>query len=252
MPEELKLRSTRQSAAVLLTAWLALKVLEVGPPASTKLLALPESSLDDHGVFVLSLAGKPIGTEEFQVISSRDKVEAKAQIRIRLTDRGKTVELTAAPDLVLNDRLEPVTYTWNQKGSQASALSIDFRSSPAKCVYRTVTGSEDRRDFQLSKDVVVLDAANVIHHYQILLDRYRRTAGGEQSFPAFIPQEAWPTVLTVEDRGAEPISLEGRTEHLRHLVVKTEQSPIDLWTDDEGHLWRLFNAETQFEAVRTR
>ncbi len=230
--------------------WLILTAGEVGLLPAHRLLALRSPGVDDRGVFVLSLAGRQIGTEEFEITSSEDKIEARAKIQFHLDDHGKSVELTTFPDLVMNQQLEPITYTWSQKGPQASELAIDFRSSPAQCRYRTVTGGEDRREFALPKAVVVLDATNVIHHYQLLVDRYRATSGGQQTFQAFVPQEAWPTVLTVEDRGSETLDRQGRSERLRHLVVKTERAPIDLWIDDSGRLIRVSNPESQFEALR--
>jgi hypothetical protein len=142
-----------------------------------------------------------------------------------------------------------VTYTWNQKGAQSSELAIDFRSSPVQTRYRTVTGEDDQRDFELPKDVVVLDH-NVVHHYQLLAARFRAGGGGKQSFSAFIPQEALPGALTVEDAGEEDIAINGRQVKLAHLVVTTELARIELWVDGRSQLQRMSVPAAQFEAVR--
>lgn len=161
------------------------------------------------------------------------------------------MEFRAFPNLVLNSQFQPLTYSWSQKGSQTSQLEIDFRSTPAKCRYRTVTGEEDDRDFDLPKNVVVLDD-NVLHHYQLVAKRLSLAATGKQSFKAFIPQEALPGDLTVEDVGWESVEIGGHAESLRHLLVTTELARIDLWVDGQQHLQRVAVPAAQLEAVRTR
>ncbi len=209
------------------------------------------AGLDDQGVFILTIGGRNVGTEKFDIRSDRDKVEAKAEIRLHIEQQGKALDFSTFPTLALNSELRPLTYTWSQKGAQAARLEVDFRASPAKSRYRTVTGTEDNRDFELSKDVVVLDD-NVLHHYQLLAKRYESTAGGKQTFKAFIPQEALPGEVNVEDAGNEPVEIGGRTETLRHLVVTTELTRIDLWVDEQRRLQRVLIPAVQLEAVRKK
>jgi hypothetical protein len=144
-----------------------------------------------------------------------------------------------------------MTYSWSQKGSQSSQLEVDFRSSPAKVHYRTVAGEDDRRDFVLPKDVLVLDV-NVVHHYQLAVYRYHRTAGGKQTFQVFVPQEALPGPLEVEEAGQESVEVNARLETLQHVVVSAELARIDLWVDDEQRLQRVSIPAAQLEAVRKK
>lgn len=163
----------------------------------------PAGQIEDRGFFVISVAGQRIGTEAFDIRSAGDRFEAEAKIELRVEREGKVHEFRTAPKLVLDSALQPVTYTWDQKSPQPSHLEVDFRPSPAKARYKTVAGEEDRRDFQLPKDVVVLDG-NVFHHYQLVVYRYRGTSGGKQTFQAFVPQEAlpglWPSRKQAQSR----------------------------------------------------
>jgi hypothetical protein len=211
----------------------------------------PASNWDDHGIFLLAVAGRPIGTEKFEIRSSADKVEAQAEINLRVEQSGKTLELKTFPNLVMGPQLNPLTYTWSQKGPQNSQLEVDFRSTPAKTRYKTVDGQEDNRDFALPKDIVILDD-NVVHHYQLVVDRYRQTPGGKQTFRAFIPQEALPGDLSIEETGTEPVTVGGATVNLDHLVVTTENFRIDLWVDEQQRLQRISIPEAQLEAVRKK
>ncbi|MGD0008768.1 MAG: hypothetical protein ABSE93_09520 [Terriglobia bacterium] len=208
-------------------------------------------NVDDEGVFVISLAGRPVGTERFKIHSSPGKVEAQGEIRLHIEQNGKTVSVQSFPDLVLDPQLRPVTYTWNQKGPQSSRLEVDFSGKLARVRYKTISGNEDNRDFELPPDVVVLDD-NVVHHYQLIIARYQAMGGGKQTFRVFVPQEALPSLLTVEDMGNAATAIAGVTANLRHLLITTDVTHIDLWVDDQQHIEQFSVPEAQLEAIRKR
>ena len=192
-----------------------------------------------------------MGTETFDLRSTGDRVEAEAKVELRIQRDGKVDEFKTFPKLVLGSALQPLTYSWSQKGSQSSELEVDFRSSPAKARYRTIAGEDDRRDFELPKDILVLDD-NVVHHYQLVVCRYFRTSGGKQTFQVFVPQEAMPGLLEVEETGQENVQIAGRSETLRHLLVSAELARIDLWVDKEQRLQRISIPVAQLEAERKK
>ena len=232
----------------LLACILACRVATLGQetPGNPRLV-----NVDDEGVFVISLAGRPVGTERFKIHSSLGKVEAQGEIRLHIEQNGKTVGVQSFPDLVLDPQLRPVTYTWNQKGPQSSRLEVDFSGKLARVRYKTISGNEDNRDFALPPDVVVLDD-NVVHHYQLIIARYQAMGGGKQTFRVFVPQEALPSLLTVEDMGNAATAIDGVTANLRHLVITTDITHIDLWVDDQQHIERFSVPEAQLEAIRKR
>jgi len=236
----------RRIGARIVMLSIPLALAWAAPPG---LLGAPPRDVNDHGVFVISQAGQPIGTETFTIKSSSHQVEAEAKIELRVEQNGKTYDFKTVPKLVLNDDLQPLTYSWSQKGAQSSELDVDFHSTPSKAHYRTVTGEADDREFDLPKDVVILDD-NVIHHYQLVVERYRRTQGGKQTFHAFIPQEALPGSLNVEDAGEEQVEVGTEKRNLRHLVVTTDSARIDLWADSQDHLQRVSIPVAGVEAVR--
>jgi len=197
------------------------------------------------------MGGQPVGTEIFDIRSTGDRVEAEAKIELRIERDGKVEEFKTFSKLVLDAAFQPLTYSWSQKGPQSSQLEVDFRSPPAKARYRTIAGEDDRRDFELPKDVVVLDV-NVVHHYQLAVYRYRRTDGGKQTFQVFVPQEAMPGPLEVEEAGQESVEINARLETLQHLVISAELARIDLWVDDQQRLQRMSIPAAQLEAVRKK
>jgi hypothetical protein len=208
-------------------------------------------NLDDDGLFLITLAGRPLGTEKFRIHSSPGKVEAQGEIRLHIEQNGKKANVQSFPDLVLDSQLHPVTYTWNQKGPQSSRLEVDFRGSLAKVRYMTINGNEDNRDFELPHDVVVLDD-NVIHHYQVIIARYQEMGGGKQTLRVFVPQEALPSLLTVEDMGNAATTIDGAMANIRHLQITTDVTHIDLWVDNQQHIERFSVPQAQLEATRKK
>ncbi|HEX5482328.1 MAG TPA: hypothetical protein VFZ08_06850, partial [Terriglobia bacterium] len=98
-------------------------------------------------------------------------------------------------------------------------------------------------------DVVILDD-NVIDQYELLAWRYSMTAGGKQTFAAFIPQEALPGTIEVSSAGFETISAGGAQESCQHLIVSTQLARIDLWINSQRQLERMERTAEQFTAVR--
>ncbi len=200
---------------------------------------------------MISLAGKRIGTEEFEIRSTGNGIEAEGKIQMRVPQESKTVEFRTASKLALDPAFKPLTYSWNQKGAQTSQLEIDFKDALTRVRYKTVTGEEDARDFELPKDVVILDD-NVFHHFQLIAQKYLRSGGGRQTLPAFVPQEALPGSLTVQDAGPDTTEIGGRRMDLRHLVFSTELRQIEVWVDEQGRVERIYNSDAQLDAVRKR
>lgn len=200
-------------------------------------------------MFALFVSGREIGKEKFNIASTRGHIEAQAEIELRVERDGKVLNFKTFPNLVLDSELRPVTYSWKQKGPQSSSLELDFRPSPVQARYRTVAGDVDKRDFTLPKDVLILDD-NVFHHYQLIVDRYKLTTGGKQTFQAFVPQEALPGVLTVEDAGEGTVNVQGHPKVLQHLLMTTELTRVDVWVDKQQRLQLVSIPEVQLEAVR--
>ncbi len=207
--------------------------------------------LNDHGTFEIFSAGKSIGTETFEIHVHSDRIEASGEGRLQVEQNGKKVEVQTSSALLLDSQYDPLSYTWSQKGAQSSRLSVDFRSKPARVRYKTVNGQDDRRDFKLDKDVVVLDD-NVIHHYELAVARYDQAKGGTQVLRGFIPQEALPGVITLSFAGVEPTTVYGEKRKLRHFLLTAELAQIGLWVDDQGHLQIVSAADSQFQAARKK
>jgi len=205
----------------------------------------------DRGTFEIFAEGKSIGTEVFEIRVRSNQIEAQGNGHLQLTQNGKSLEVRTSSNLLLDPQFAPLSYTWSQKGAQSSQLSVDFRSKPVHVRYKTVNGQDDRRDFALDKDVVVLDD-NAIYHYQLALNRYDQAKGGTQTFRAFVPQEALPGTISLGFVGPEAVTVNGEKLTLRHIQLSTDLAKVDLWIDDQGHLQVVSVPDAQFQAVRKK
>jgi hypothetical protein len=207
------------------------------------------ADVTDKGIFVLSVAGHQYGSEKFSIQFVKGKIQAEGETQLHEGSGPHPDVITTFSKLVLNSALEPLTYSWSTQTPKKYSLLVNFTAPMARSQLHQPDAKDDIREFQLTKDVVVLDN-NVIHHYQLLVDRYNRTAGGKQTFKAFIPQAALPGVLSVQDVGMEPVQVAGRSQSLRHLVVLSDNADIDLWVDAQGRLQRLYWSTPRLEALR--
>lgn len=216
---------------------------------SVHAFAAHSTNLADHGTFEIFSAGKSIGTETFEIRVHSDRVEATGEDHLQVDQSGKTVEVDTTSTYVLDSHLNPISYAWAQKGAQSSQLSVDFRSKPAHARYKEVNGKEEQEKFKLDNDVVVLDD-NVIHHYELALDRYDQAQGGPQVLNGFVPQEAQPGVIILNYAGLDQTTLNGSQVTLRHFVLAAGSAQINLWADDQGRLQIVSTADLKLQARR--
>jgi hypothetical protein len=223
----------------------------VSLPLSAQTSTAALSDLNDQGTFEIFSAGKNIGSETFAIHVEGDRIVATGDGHLQIDQNGRHVEVQTSSKLLLDTDFEPISYTWSQEGQQSSNLSIDFRSKVAHVQYKQVNGQEDKRDFKLDKDVIVLDD-NVVHQYELALARYDTARGGMQVLRGFIPQEALPGVITLKFVGPEAATVDGDKMTLRHFALTAELAQINLWADDRGHLQVLSSIDQQFQAVRKK
>ena len=219
--------------------------------SSCQALAAPPPSDNDRGSFVVTMAGQQIGTETFEIRTQKGQVEATGKVDLRVIQEGKTLDFKTTAKLTLTSDLAPQNYEWDQKGAQSSRLEVDLSSTPATARYRTVAGGDDVREFDLPRNVLILDS-NLIHHFELALMRFRRAGGSKQTFPAFVPQQALPGSLSIEETGEENVDIDGKSKKLRHLVLTTENAQIDLWADGQDRLQKLSISAAQLVVIRQK
>lgn len=226
--------SVRSLGALLLAA------LPLAAPAGA------QTAAGDAGSFQVSIGGHPVGTEQFSI--RQTGVGANSEIiatgRVQLTLPTGTLELL--PRLRgTGFQANPVSYEVAVGGDSPRRIvgTVGGGRFSAKIV--TPTG-EQMREYVASAGAVVLDDG-VAHHYYFLAQRLRNGR-----VPILVPRDNRQVMATVANRGEEPVSVNGQTIPLYHLVVTPDGG-------DETHVWvdalnRVIKVETPgrgYRAVRT-
>lgn len=215
--------------AVTLISPLAVPPAWSGPRGSRPAKSV-SASLDSNaaltaqkGKFRDTVAGKEVGSEEFEISSSGGGWLARGNATVKSTNSPETritsqLQLTAAG--------APVHYEWTTvTGSQKSSASVDFSAGTAT-IHLQVNGSQPytQQFFFKSPNVAILDD-NLYYQYAILAALYDWSAKGVQSFSVLIPQELTPGTITVE--ALDPENSGGK--NFNRLRVRSQDLEIILY-----------------------
>jgi hypothetical protein len=177
------------------------------------------------GKFRDTVAGKEVGSEEFEISSSAGGWLARGNATVK---SGNGPETRITSQLQLTAAGAPVHYEWTTvTGSKKSSASVDFSAGTAT-IHLQVNGSQPytQQFFFKSPNVAILDD-NLYYQYAILAALYDWSARGVQSFSVLIPQELTPGTITVE--ALEPENSGGK--NFNRLRVRSQDLEIILYLD---------------------
>jgi len=192
----------------------------------------------ERGVFHITLNGKEIGTERFEIAPTNQGVRATAELQITQPEVGRVVETAT---LVLAGGNEPTHYERIQKAPKGGSVTMTYADEIAAVHYVTPEGQIQDVEFKVPKNVLILDT-NFFHHYTFLVRHYDFLKSGRQHMTVLVPQEGLPGVVTVEYVGPD--------QSLRKLVAHTDQLDIELWADDAGRVMKLRVPAANVEITR--
>jgi hypothetical protein len=210
------------------------------PPAlasaalSLALLASPSAAqvaIVDEGSFTIARGGAAAGREEFS---------------IRRTPGGPGAVYVASATVSYDDRrLSPALRA--DAGGAPLAYQVEVRTGSE--VQERLTGQVGRGRFsaqtktargESTKEYVVSDGAlilddEVFHQYFFVALKGR---GG--SVPVVIPRRNTQVTMTIQERGAEQVTVGGRALEARHLVLSEPGGgQRDVWVDAQNRVLRV-------------
>ncbi len=207
-----------------------------------------KSSEAARGAFRILVEGKEIGREEYEIERLANEVRARA--RLVLEAGGQKVEETAS--LALSPTYEPRSYEWKREKPAGQFLRVRFEGPKASQEFSLGGSETEQREFLFENTEVTILDNNFFHHYLFLVRRYDFTHGGPQPLRIFIPQEALPALVTLDNRPAEGAPPAPAEAKLRQLRMTTEDNEIWLWVDENGELVRLSVPSAKVEVVRVQ
>jgi hypothetical protein len=226
----------------------ACTALLLGLPAWTRPGPSYERELLDGGTFTLYQGGTRIGEEHFIIQSERTGTElvyrAGAELNLKLDNQ--TVRISVALE-ALGSKCRPRRYEAKINGGEATTIVGTLVRDRIRLDVQSPRGDE-MREFLLRGRSAIVDKGIVHHHFFIwkLLEGNPSTTA-----TVVVPRENRQHNVTIEDRGEEPVQIDGHELLLKHVAMIDESGATHhLWLDGD-RVMQVHIPEEQFLAVRT-
>ncbi len=187
----------------------------------------------DKGKFRILQEGREAGTEEFDLQPAGNGWVMQDETVIRVSG---SPEMRTSGELRLSADGTPQHYTWSAQGDKKASGVVDFDKGMAKTSITVSNGKQPiQQDFKFTSPRVAVLDNNLYDQYAILGRLYDWQAGGVQTFPVLIPQDATPGSIQVQSLG--PKTIDGT--RLDGLGVHSTDLEIELYFDTKLRLVRL-------------
>lgn len=227
---------------------LAAAAVTVGFMDSGETWGVQEANVVDEGRFLVSLDGRPAGSEAFSIRRSGSGPDARtiAQAQIELEGRDGTILLAPA----LEGEGEPVAvsaYQIKVSGARQEELYVTLADRRFITRVRSEAG-EQEREYRAAPGTVLLDR-DVAHHFHFPAARVQGEEG-RTTLPVIRPRDGRQHQLTVEARERETISLGGRQVDAVRLHMEGGGETHRVWVDDRSRVLRVESPASNYLAVR--
>jgi hypothetical protein len=187
---------------------------------------------EDKGKFVITVDGRPAGTEDFSIARSGSGWVAQGTTEIHSGQGTSSV----TSELHLNSSIQPLQYVWVADSGKKRRSTTIFEGTTARINLDLGDGTAPiPQNLSFAAPVAVVLDNNVYHHYEILARIYDWKAGGPQTLEVFIPQAQSLGTITAES--GTPVTVDGAK--YEQLTVRTPDLEVTLYLDSSHRLMRL-------------
>ncbi len=212
----------------------------------------------DEGTFAIFQNGQQVGTETFTIRQFPGSSITSSQVRLDSGQPGgmlqQSSELTLLPDGSLS------RYKWEQASPVRRSAIVEPTDQVLTMHSVAENGKTTDHSFFLSPQAFILDDYFFVTR-EVLLWRYLATSCQQRSsgdgcdlirarFPVLIPRRNTSGEVYVEFKGYDDTPLNGRPQHLRHLVIQTDGPDWHLWLDANQKLLRISIPDAHTEVLR--
>jgi hypothetical protein len=225
----------------------AARVLFLVLPSAVATLVTPtaraQSRTIDEGTFLITVAGKPAGTENFKItrvdstlITGAGQVTQGAQ---QITS-SLTTDATGTPvryDVaVRNGGVQALKVAVSAIGGRLTATSSNQR------------GDESMHDYRLMPGHSVILEDGIVH--QLYFVPLGKRTGAIGTIMVVAPRESHASRVEVSSQGLESIQVAGRALTATHYSLGDGATRRDFWVDAGGRLLRMEMPSRQLVATR--
>ena len=197
----------------------------------------------DQGKLTITLDGKTVGHEDFQIAPAGAGWLAKGSAEIKPSE-GAASKVTGT--LTLQPDGAPITYQWTARSDKTNAANIVFDNGVAKMTLQMQGAHPFDQTFTFGTPLIAVLDNNLYYQYGVLARLYDWSKRGPQTFPVLIPQELMPGTITAEATG--PATLDGKS--YEGFRVSTNDLEVDLYLDSNHRLMRLEVPTAKVSVIR--
>jgi hypothetical protein len=206
-------------------------------------IAAGQATVVDEGSFTISRGGNRIGREDFSirhVPTTAGAFETLTRGLVVLGPRRLTVDLSA-DSIGLPARFQSKTTGEGRTSDTYRAEVVGRRLSA-----RSLRSSGESARELLLPDACLLVEDGVLHLLQFVVAR------GSGTVQAMVPARGVIVTLTVEDAGADRVSIAFQSIAARKFIVREGGSALvrEVWTDARGRLLKVAIPSEQLLGVR--
>lgn len=214
----------------------------------------PIPQIVDSGSFGVFVNGRRVATETFKVEQRAGGSTAKSELKVEDGSMQRS-------EMELTDRGDIVRYGWQQEKPTKAELSVVPKDEFLSEVINTGPNQKSFNVPHLMPHSTPILDDNFFLHREILIWRYLAmgcTAKPEglscnpapQQFGVLIPTQHASEIVTVDFKGKEKISLKGKDVECNSFRLRTDDSNVLVYMDDQKKMVRIVASSSGLEVVR--
>lgn len=214
----------------------------------------------DAGTFAVFQDGQRLATEDFTIRQFSASSITTSHLRLTAANPGQqsgTLEQVSELTLLANGNVS--RYEWKESSPAVRSAVVEPKDD-LLVMHTVADGKNYDHTFFMNPSTFVLDDY-VFSVREVLLWRYLATSCQRRStgdgcdlirarFPIIVPLRETSGEVYIEFAGYDDTPLNGRPQHLRHLVMKTDGPDWHFWLDENLKLLRISIPDAKTEVLR--
>lgn len=207
----------------------------------------------DSGTFVVTMKGKQVATEKFEIVQMADMSVARAELRVDDGSKEQKAELQTAS----NGNL--IRYIWKQEG-KGEAIVEPKDEFLVEHVSLVESNKKAEQPFVLPTSTLILDDG-FFSQRELLLWRYLATScqpkQGQtgctlpsQQYGAIVPRQQNSVQVTVDYKGSQKMNIKGVDMDLQRFTLSGEGFSWTVWIDSQYKIQKIAIEDESTEIYR--
>jgi hypothetical protein len=211
-------------------------------------LAKDQKNANESGEFIISMAGKVIGEEKYEIVLSGEAAASTSILEFQNPSNDQKIQFETR--LEMNANYLPQKYLLKSNvGGKKGSITGEFAPNQVMFQYSSESGPGRKSGLLVGNKYTLLDT-NVFHHFIFLARLFNYNDNKPQRFEVVILQEQESGVLSITLAGKETLIVHNKKTETRRLRVDTGSVQINLWVDNQKILQKISVPDKGLEVIR--